>query len=151
VPVLCPRGTSSPGSRITCDVNRGNLISAKLASGQQATTSYCSAGYYYMFNSTDPISRCNPCPRGHACAGQNAWPVPCSSGYYAHQEGMTSCVQCPAGYMCPFPENDKVACPTTASSNGVEGYNSVAGSTSCYPVYGSCTAGYYKYPEPMAT
>jgi hypothetical protein len=104
-----------------------------------------------MMNSTDPVPRCNVCPKGHYCPTKTQWPIPCDSGYYSSSTGATACTICPAGSACAFPHEAPVACPTTATSDGVEGYTSAAGATSCYPVYGSCTAGYYKYPEPMAT
>lgn len=106
-----------------------------------------------MYNATDAITRCNPCPRGHSCSSKTAHPVPCTEGYYQNQEGQTSCTICPAGSACPFPHESPVSCPYTTGNTltgAVHGWTSNKGATWCYPVWGSCTSGHYKYPEYMA-
>jgi hypothetical protein len=64
--------------------------------------------------------------------------------------GNTACTICPANSACAFPHLAPVACPNNDATNGVHGYAAPAGSTSCYPVWGSCTSGQYKYPNPSA-
>jgi len=125
-------------------------MSTNIASSQVTVSGTCSSGQYYVYNATDPITRCNDCPKGHYCNDKNALPEPCPSGYYADTEGNTACTICPAGSACQYPNHAPVACPNNDASNGVHGYTSVAGQTGCSMVHGSCSAGEYKYPNPSA-
>ena len=112
----------------------------------------CSAGEYY---DTTPISEtavvgCTSCPAGYTCTGACSGPTACPAGYYGAsthqlpgtcdlcplgsynlQEGMSSCNECPAGYMC----SNQTAAPKIC---GV-GWYSLSGSTECV----ECGAGEY--------
>jgi hypothetical protein len=67
-PELCPSGTTSTGGTTRCVTNTNGLMSTNIASSQTSATSSCSAGQYYIYNGTDPVTRCNDCPIGHYCA-----------------------------------------------------------------------------------
>lgn len=52
-------------------------MSVNIATGQVAVSSTCTLGQYYVYNATDPITRCNDCPKGHYCDDVNSMPKPC--------------------------------------------------------------------------
>lgn len=62
-------------------------MSTNIASTQYTVSTFCTSGQYYVYNATDPITRCNNCPKGHYCNDLNDMPTPCTSGYYQDSEG----------------------------------------------------------------
>ncbi|CAF1082439.1 unnamed protein product [Rotaria magnacalcarata] len=69
----------------------------------------CPAGFSCrnFKNSSPPI----PCPPGtFSVLGQHDC-TPCAPGYYTNHSASESCAVCEAGFMCPFANQNPVACP----------------------------------------
>ncbi|KAL8012133.1 putative tyrosine-protein kinase ephrin type A/B receptor [Plasmopara halstedii] len=109
----------------------------------------CRAGWFSMFNASTGDSKCVGCPRGYFCSGSCSLPVACpkgtssgvefahevtacqacSIGMYAHSEGLSTCLTCPAGAFCSDPNASPQPCPS--------GFFSSSGETQCH----ECPAG----------
>ena len=91
---------------------------------------------------------CTSCPAGTSCDGINH-PAACADGKYS-TDGMSSCIDCPAGFECPD-QKSKTACTAsgTYSLSGELHCNTCAAGFKCasvdrVPVM--CDAGYYSPP-----
>ncbi|EEY66433.1 uncharacterized protein PITG_04005 [Phytophthora infestans T30-4] len=100
----------------------------------------CRAGWFPLVNVTTGDSQCVGCPLGYFCAGSCVAPVACpigtssnvefaydvsvcqtcSTGMYAHAEGMSTCLVCPAGASCSDSKASPHPCPTGTYSGASE-------------------------------
>ncbi|GMF22634.1 unnamed protein product [Phytophthora lilii] len=111
----------------------------------------CRAGFFPFVNTTTGESQCLGCPLGHFCKGSCSLPTPCPkgtssntefaddsdacqacpTGTYAHAEGLSTCLLCPAGAFCSNSEVSPQPCSTGTYSGASE--------TQCH----QCPAGTY--------
>lgn len=109
----------------------------------------CRAGWFPLPNITTGTSQCVGCPLGYYCSGSCSAPAPCPegtssssafaedavtcqacpSGMYAHSEGLSTCLICPAGASCTDPKVSPQPCPA--------GSYSIASDVQCH----ECPAG----------
>ncbi|POM75997.1 Hypothetical protein PHPALM_6814 [Phytophthora palmivora] len=128
----------------------------------------CRAGWFPLVNISTGDSQCVGCPLGHFCAGSCSAPVPCSKGTsssvefagsvdtcqacplgtYAHTEGLSTCMTCPAGASCIDATTSPQPCSTGFYSGASENqchecqagtYNNETFQAACLP----CPQGYY--------
>lgn len=111
----------------------------------------CRSGWFPLVNLSTSETQCIGCPLGHYCPGDCSQPIPCpvgtassiafasslavacvacSSGSYAHVEGLVTCLVCPAGASCASTTQSFEPCPvgTFAGENQVTCHNCPAGS-----------------------
>ena len=55
------------------------------------------AGTYSPLGGLANTSQCLTCPLGHSCLANVSWPSKCAKGYFADQQGRSSCQQCSEG------------------------------------------------------
>lgn len=101
-----------------CSFCRGGYFCDVL--GLPAPTGGCSSGFYC----TQRVNITNPqpgvphtgiggkCSAGNECPENSTFPSPCPPGKYAPNEGLASCIECPAGYYCENSTVVPIICPT---------------------------------------
>jgi len=128
----------------------------------------CRAGWFPLVNATSGNAQCVGCPLGHFCAGSCSAPVPCpkgtasnaefahaasvcevcAPGTYAHVEGLSACLVCPAGASCADGETRFQPCPAGSYSSASETqchrcpagtFNAATFQTACEP----CREGFH--------
>ena len=103
------------------------LIFFLFSCSNDASPQLCLKGTY----SASGQLTCQDCEKGHSCPvdGLSAQQL-CINGTYQNETKQTTCIQCPAGFMCSSVDVDPVACST--------GKYSLQGMMECL----NCPAGY---------
>ena len=102
MPVECPEGTyrSSAGGVSVDDCfpcTQGDYCNG---TGRIATAGQCDSGYYCPSGQSIPNPSQYQCPEGYYCPVGTGDPQNCPRGQYQPVKGQSTCVTCPAGYIC---------------------------------------------------
>ncbi|CEM37955.1 unnamed protein product [Vitrella brassicaformis CCMP3155] len=111
-PVRCPAGRYRDTEQATGVLDCTECDEAQYCWGtaQTAITGDCEAGFFCPAGSKSSTQFL--CYAGHSCAGNNAFPDPCSPQEYQDWVGQLSCKTCPPGFVCATDGlTAPVACP----------------------------------------
>ncbi|KAL7831753.1 hypothetical protein AOLI_G00293010 [Acnodon oligacanthus] len=105
----CPAGTINPYTRMASPEDCVPCPPGFFceASGQNAASGLCEAGYFCLSGAVSPTPDDGVtgdwCPPGHYCPTGSSSPLPCPLGHYSNTSRNTespACLPCPAGFAC---------------------------------------------------
>ncbi|KAL6471032.1 hypothetical protein MHYP_G00196820 [Metynnis hypsauchen] len=105
----CPAGTINPYARMVSPEDCAPCPPGFFceASGQNAASGLCEAGYFCLSGAVSPTPDDGVtgdwCPPGHYCPTGSSSPLPCPLGHYSNTSRNTelpACLPCPAGFAC---------------------------------------------------
>ena len=148
----CPAGSYCVGGQEAASDPKPCLNGYYSSDGQIKCTK-CPSGYICKVKTTAGIMKCPPgyiakngvtceiCPKGRMCPFPEFESIPCPTGTYAPQEGMSFCAPCPHGHSCT------PAAEATACLEGKYAYLYDGACIAC-PDHHACT-GYLKIDCPL--